>query len=86
MQNNVKKKKNIPQSLFIQHCTNTDTDSIKHYRVYIHNSTLETEIYFMCLFYIYCYFKCTFLSLEPMCQRKIVIFMLCILMNNFYLI
>ena len=31
---------------------------------------------------IYCYFKCTFLSLEPVCQRKIFIFMLCILMNN----
>ena len=30
----------------------------------------------------YCYFKCTFLSLEPMCQRKMFMFMLCILMNN----
>ena len=30
----------------------------------------------------YCYFKCTFLSLEPVCQRKFFIFMLCILMNN----
>ena len=27
-------------------------------------------------------FKCTFLSLEPVWQRKIYIFMLCILMNN----
>ena len=30
----------------------------------------------------YCYFKCTFLSLVSMCQRKIFIFMLYILMNN----
>ena len=30
----------------------------------------------------YCYFKCTFLSLEPMCHRTIFIFMLCIMMNN----
>ena len=30
----------------------------------------------------YCYFKCTFLSLESMCQRKFFIFMLCLLMNN----
>ena len=29
-----------------------------------------------------CYFKCTFLSLEPMCQRKVLIFMFCLLMNN----
>ena len=34
------------------------------------------------LFYIYCYFKCTFLSLEPVCLRIFIIFMLCILMNN----
>ena len=32
--------------------------------------------------FILFYFKCTFLSLAPMCQRKIFIFMLCILMNN----
>ena len=30
----------------------------------------------------YCYFPCAFLSLEPLCQRKILIFMLCILMNS----
>ena len=39
-------------------------------------------IYITYLFYIYCYFKCTCLSLEPMCQRIIFIVMLCILMNN----
>ena len=34
-------------------------------------------------FYIYCYFKCTFLHLGPMCQRIFSLtFMLCILMNN----
>ena len=31
---------------------------------------------------IYCDFKCTFLSLEPMCQRKMFIFTLCIFMNS----
>ena len=30
----------------------------------------------------YCYFNFTFLSLEPMCQRKIFIFMLCIMIIN----
>ena len=33
-------------------------------------------------FTFYFIVKCTFLSLEPMCQRKIFIFMLCMLMNN----
>ena len=47
----------------------------------------ESEIYTYISFSLrcslfYCYFICTFLSLEPMCQRKIFIFMLCILMNN----
>ena len=43
----------------------------------------EWDIYIY-IFYVlfYCYFKCTFLSLEPMCQRKMFMFMLCILMNN----
>ena len=45
----------------------------------------ESEIYIYIHFFynlFYCYFKCTFLSLELMCQRKIFTFMLCILMNN----
>ena len=37
---------------------------------------------FLLRFILLYYFKCTFLSLEPLCQRKIFIFMLCILMNN----
>ena len=43
----------------------------------------EWDIYIY-FFYVlfYCYFKCAFLSLEPMGQRKNFIFMLCILMNN----
>ena len=40
------------------------------------------HIFLLHFILFYCYFKCTFLSLEPMCQRKIFIFMLCILMNN----
>ena len=41
------------------------------------------DTYFYVFFkYIYCYFKCTFLSIEPMCQREIFIFILGILMNN----
>ena len=39
-------------------------------------------IFFAHLFYIYSYFKCTVLILEPMYQRNISMFMLCILMNN----
>ena len=46
----------------------------------------ESEVYihiFLLRFILfYCYFKCTFLSLEPMCQRKISIFTLYILMTN----
>ena len=42
----------------------------------------ERYIFFMYLFHICCYFKCTSLSLETMCQRKISILMLCILLNN----
>ena len=47
----------------------------------------ESEVYihiFLLRFILfYCYFKCTFLSLEPMCQRiYFFIFMLCIYMNN----
>ena len=44
----------------------------------------NVRVRYIYFFYVlfYCYFKCTFLSLEPMCQRKILIFMLCILMTN----
>ena len=44
----------------------------------------ERYIHFFLLPFIlfYCYFKCTCLSLEPMCQRRIFMFMLCMLMNN----
>ena len=45
----------------------------------------ESEIYTFISFtfhFILFHFNCTFLSLESMCQRKIFIFMLYILMNN----
>ena len=41
------------------------------------------DFFFTDLFYIYCYCKCIFLSVEPtLLRRKIIICMLCILMNN----
>ena len=44
----------------------------------------NVRVRYIYFFYVLfdCSFKCTFLSLEPMCQRKILIFMLCILMTN----
>ena len=45
-------------------------------------SEIYTYIFLLRFILFYCYFKCTFLSLEPMCQRQIYIFMLCILINN----
>ena len=51
------------------------------YLLVICESEIYTFISFTFYFILfYCYFKCTFLSLEY--QRKILIFMLCILMNN----
>ena len=40
------------------------------------------RIFLLRFILFYCYFKRTFLSLEPMGQRKVFIFMLCILMNK----
>ena len=40
------------------------------------------HIFLLRFILFYCYLKRIFLSLEPMCQRNIFIFMLCILMNN----
>ena len=54
-----------------------ETGRARHFFIYALRLLL-----LLLLFFINCYFKCTFLSLELMCQRKILIFMLCILMTN----